>query len=115
MLAFQQDDKSMLQPQFQNTRLNYVGVIDRKADEVRRWVSEHFDGTERYRILRAPNSIDLRIAISSPRAKDLFLKLHADVFHTFTPPTPMLQENGEWIAWLGFSEPLIPTNYVSIH
>ncbi len=105
----------MMQPQFQNTRLGYVQVIDRKEDEVRRFASEHFEGAERYRILRDPNSISLRIAISSPRAKELFVKLHAEVFRTFTPPTPSLQENGEWVAWFGFSEPGIPTNYVSIH
>jgi len=89
-------------------------VIDRKEDELRRWASEHFNGNERYRILRDPSSIRLRVAIISPRAKDLILKLHADVFPTFTRPEPSLQESGEWIARFWFSERITPTNYVRI-
>ena len=96
----------------QSTRTGYVQVMDRKEDKLRRWASEHFNSNERYRILRDSNSIRLRVAILSPRAKDLLLKLHADVFPTFTKPEPSLQESGEWIAGFGFSEP--PTHYVRI-
>ena len=98
----------------QSTRIGYQQVIDRKEDEVRRWASKYFAGNERYRILRDPDSISLRVAIFSPRAKDLLLKLHADVFPTFTKPEPSLQESGEWIAWFGYSEPWPSRNYVTI-
>jgi hypothetical protein len=98
----------------QSTRIGYQQVINRKEDEVRRWASKYFAGDERYRVLRDPDSISLRVEIFSPRAKDLLLKLHADVFPTFTKPEPSLQENGEWIAWFGYSEPWPSRNYVTI-
>jgi hypothetical protein len=103
----------MLEPQFQNTRQGYVKVLDRKEDELSRFVSKTFILFERCRKMREHNSIALGVAISSSRAKELLEKLHEEVFPTFIPPEPKLQENGEWVWWFCYSEPGIPMHYVS--
>jgi len=52
----------------QSTRIGYQQVIDRKEDEYAVGPA-HICCNERYRILRDPNSISLRVAILSLRAK----------------------------------------------
>jgi len=100
--------------QTRSQREAYQRVILRKADEVRRWASENLDGTEDRRIESTHNGIGMLVFIRSIRAKEILARLHRDVFSGFTQPTSWLEDNGEWSAWFGFSEPLESPHYVRL-
>jgi hypothetical protein len=90
-------------------REEFQQVIVRKEGQVREWVGKKLDHTERYTVLRSPDGLGFRVAISSIRAKQLLGDLHADVLSpVFEKPNPWLEHGGVWSAWFGFSEPWNP-------
>jgi hypothetical protein len=97
------------------TRTTYQEIVSRKTRESCEWFSKNLDGTEEYSIVSTHNGIGMRVFIRSIRAKELFSKLHQDVFpQGFVQPQPWLEDNGAWSVWYGYSEPWPPMNYVSI-
>lgn len=96
-------------------REEYHRIIVRKAEAVRRWASENLDWTEERRLEFTHSGIGMLVFIRSIRAKGLLVRLHREVFSPgFSQPTPWLEDNGEWSAWFGYSEPLESPNYVRI-
>jgi hypothetical protein len=101
--------------QARSQREEYQRIILRKAEEVRRWVSENLDGTEERRIEFTHNGIGMMVFIRSIRAKELLVRLHQEVFSPgFSQAIPWLEDHGEWSVWFGYSEPLESPNYVRI-
>ena len=100
----------MLQPQFENTRLLLVGVMDRREERLRDWAArEH----QSMRIMRR-NDLGVELASSLPFTEELLQEITTEFFNDkFAKPTPALQ-NGEWIVRFEFGPVLIPTCYVSI-
>lgn len=93
-------------------REEYQRTIQRKAQEVCRWTSENLGGTEDRRVEFTHDGIGVLVFIQSIRPKELLLRLHREVFPTFSQPTPRLENSHEWSAWFGFSEPADSPNYV---
>jgi len=100
-----------------SNRQRFQDIIRRKAQNVREWVSDNLDSSERYCLLPDPNGLGFRVAIDSIRAKELLKALHREVFSPgFAEPKPWLQENAVWSAWLGYGEPWEPAvHYLPVY
>jgi hypothetical protein len=97
-------------------RVQWQQIIVRKERDTREWISENFDEAEEYSIQQDPNGLGFRVGIRSLRAKELFMRLHRDVFLSgFAQPKLSLDENGVWTAWFGYGEPFQPpTHYIAM-
>jgi hypothetical protein len=93
-------------------------IMARKERDTRAWVSENFDETEEYSIVRDPSGLGFRVGFRSLRAKELFTRLHRDVFSPgFAQPNLSLEESGVWTAWFGYLDlerVNIPTHFISM-
>lgn len=97
----------MLQPQFENTRLLLVGVMDRREERLRDWAATE---NQSIRIIRR-NDLGVELASPLPFTEELLQKITTEFFYDkFAKPTPVLG-NGEWIVRFEFGPVLIPTNY----
>lgn len=85
-------------------------IILRKLQDARRWVNKELDQTEQYHIVPTIDGLGFRVGIRSIRAKELLIKLHAEVLSSFNPPEPWLEDH-EWSAWFGYAEPFPYTSF----